>query len=119
VRFAGDCGSVTVAWRRATKRWTRFSALRSRCGDGTADRHGFEACDDGNAADCDGCAADCSAATAGCVAAASCAAYARQGLPAATCSDVDASRPGRPRHLRPDHRLGGWTVDAAGLPATT
>lgn len=118
-RFVKGCDTVAVTWRRASRRPTRFIAVRSRCGDGLADLRGVEACDDGNAADCDGCAGDCSAVTDACVAGSSCAGYVAAGPPPASpCAGVDAGSPDTlVACTTGSGSAGTWVVDAGGLPA--
>jgi cysteine-rich repeat protein len=63
VVLAPDCETLTgrIRMRGVPKR--KFTARRSRCGDGIVDTGGGEECDDGNLVDGDGCQADCTVPT--------------------------------------------------------
>jgi hypothetical protein len=117
-RFTAGCDVMALRWRRASRRWTRLVASRSRCGDLVTDGRAHEACDDGNAADCDGCAADCSAVTDGCVAAVGCDGYTSPPRPPASCPDVFLDRPDTLVGCTTGSGdAGSWNADDDGLPA--
>lgn len=60
-RVTADCEVLAGRARARGHRAARFTALRSRCGDGVVDAGGNETCDDGNVRDGDACSATCAA----------------------------------------------------------
>ncbi|MCW5892760.1 MAG: hypothetical protein KIT14_19785 [bacterium] len=104
-------GTVKVRGRKKM----RFTATRSRCGDGVVDGSAGEICDDGNTTPCDGCSADCTSADT-CIA--DCAAYTRPTLAVAACPDPNVAAPAALAGCGAGAgHLGAWVVDADGLPA--
>lgn len=95
----------------------RFTATRSRCGDGVVDLGAGETCDDGNTIACDGCAADCSHADT-CIDGVDCSFYARPVPQIAACPDPDVANPTMLAGCgQGAGHVGAWVVDGDGLPA--